>query len=217
MSCSSPIITRSPGCSLHRPTRAPLTMVPLVESRSCRIQLPSRKLRRACRRETAGPDRTMSQTGLRPITSSSWPPFQSSASRTWELFVARLSGNRTLRPIARICSPIEAGERRCFRAERSPISRAHRRRQRQGRAHPPRRPRRAPGLRPSWAGRRGAPVVAAAAVVDASPETIDLVERLLRVKYGWEFGGVRLLQRVERLRRRSSTPRPRAVLRLTPV
>ncbi len=63
----------------------------------------------------------------------------------------------------------------------------------------------------------GTPVVAATAVVDTSPETIDLTERLLRVKYGWEFGGVRLLQRVERLRRRSSTPRPRAVLRLTPV
>ena len=63
----------------------------------------------------------------------------------------------------------------------------------------------------------GTPVVAASAVVDESPETVDLVERLLRNKYGWEFGGVRLLQRAERLLRRSSTPRARAVLRLTPM
>ena len=63
----------------------------------------------------------------------------------------------------------------------------------------------------------GTPVVAASAVVDESPETVDLVERLLRNKYGWEFGGVRFLQRAERLLRRSSTPRSRAVLRLTPM
>jgi uncharacterized protein len=63
----------------------------------------------------------------------------------------------------------------------------------------------------------GTPVVAATAEVDESPETVDLAERLLRVKYGWEFAGVRLLQRAERLLRRSSSHRPRAVLRLTPV
>jgi uncharacterized protein len=63
----------------------------------------------------------------------------------------------------------------------------------------------------------GTPVVTATAVVDESPGTIGLTERLLRVKYGWEFGGVRLLQRAERVLRRSSTPRPRAVLRLTPM
>jgi len=63
----------------------------------------------------------------------------------------------------------------------------------------------------------GTPVVAASAVVDESPKTVDLVERLLRNKYGWEFGGVRFLQRAERLLRRSSTPRSRAVLRLTPM
>jgi uncharacterized protein len=63
----------------------------------------------------------------------------------------------------------------------------------------------------------GTPVVAATAVVDESPETVDLTERLLRVKYGWEFGGVRLLQRAEGVLRRSSTRRPQAVLRLTPV
>lgn len=63
----------------------------------------------------------------------------------------------------------------------------------------------------------GTPVVAATAEVDSSPEAVDLAERLLRVKYGWEFGGVRLVQRAERLLRRSSAPHPRAVLRLTPV
>ena len=63
----------------------------------------------------------------------------------------------------------------------------------------------------------GTPVVAATAEVDESPETVDLAERLLRVKYGWEFGGVRLLQRAERVLRRSSTPRPQAVLRVTPM
>jgi PPOX class probable F420-dependent enzyme len=63
----------------------------------------------------------------------------------------------------------------------------------------------------------GTPAVAATALVDESPETIDLTERLLRVKYGWEFGGVRLLQRAERIARRSATPRARAVLRLTPM
>ncbi len=63
----------------------------------------------------------------------------------------------------------------------------------------------------------GTPVVPATAVVDESPETVDLAERLLRVKYGWEFGGVRLLQRVERLLGRSTSPRPRAVLRVTPM
>jgi PPOX class probable F420-dependent enzyme len=63
----------------------------------------------------------------------------------------------------------------------------------------------------------GTPVVPATAVVDESAETVDLTERLLKAKYGWEFGGIRLLQRAERIARRASTPRTRAVLRLTPM
>jgi uncharacterized protein len=63
----------------------------------------------------------------------------------------------------------------------------------------------------------GTPVVEATAVVDTSAQAVADVEGLLRVKYGWEFGGVRLLQRAERLLRRSSSPRLRAVLRVTPV
>jgi PPOX class probable F420-dependent enzyme len=64
---------------------------------------------------------------------------------------------------------------------------------------------------------QGTPVVEATAVVEESSETVGLTERLLRVKYGWEFGAFRLLQSAERLVRRSATPRTRVVLRLTPM
>jgi uncharacterized protein len=63
----------------------------------------------------------------------------------------------------------------------------------------------------------GTPVVPATAVIDESAEGVGLTERLLRTKYGWEFGGVRLLQHAERLFGRTSTPRTRVVLRLTPM
>ena len=62
----------------------------------------------------------------------------------------------------------------------------------------------------------GTPVVTATVVIDDSPETVGLTERLLRAKYGWEFAGIRLLQHAERLLNRSSAPRTRVVLRLTP-
>jgi PPOX class probable F420-dependent enzyme len=64
---------------------------------------------------------------------------------------------------------------------------------------------------------QGTPVVEATAVVEESSETVGLTERLLRVKYGWEFGGVRLLQRAEGVLGRSSAPKTRVVLRLTPM
>jgi hypothetical protein len=63
----------------------------------------------------------------------------------------------------------------------------------------------------------GTPVVPATAVVDESAEGVGLTERLLRTKYGWEFGGIRLLQQAERFVGRSSTPRTRVVLRVTPM
>jgi PPOX class probable F420-dependent enzyme len=63
----------------------------------------------------------------------------------------------------------------------------------------------------------GTPTVTATAEVDGSPEAVRLTERLLRIKYGWEFGAFRLLQSAERLVRRSATPRTRVVLRLTPM
>lgn len=63
----------------------------------------------------------------------------------------------------------------------------------------------------------GTPTVPATAVVDESPEALRLTERLLRVKYGWEFGAVRVLHGLERLLRRSPVPRARVVLRLTPM
>ena len=69
---------RAPGGSA--PTRLPLTRVPLVESRSRSTQCPSRKLSRACRRETDGWPTTTSQRRWRPTSSSSRPPAQSSAS-----------------------------------------------------------------------------------------------------------------------------------------
>ncbi len=63
----------------------------------------------------------------------------------------------------------------------------------------------------------GTPVVPATAEVDEDPETVGITERLLRAKYGWEFGTIRLLQHAERLLGRSSTPKTRVVLRLTPM
>jgi uncharacterized protein len=63
----------------------------------------------------------------------------------------------------------------------------------------------------------GAPSVRATAVVDESPEAVQDTERLLRIKYRWEFGAIRLLQGAERLLGRSTVPRTRVVLRLTPM
>lgn len=63
----------------------------------------------------------------------------------------------------------------------------------------------------------GTPVVPATAVVDSSPEGVHLTERLLRIKYGWEFAALRLLQVAERFRGGSGAPKARAVLRLTPM
>ena len=63
----------------------------------------------------------------------------------------------------------------------------------------------------------GTPTVIATAEIDKSTEAVALTERLLRVKYGWEFGAFRLLQSAERLVRRSTTPRTRVVLRITPM
>ena len=58
---AEPSDSRSPGSRRQRTTRLPLTRVPLVESRSRRTQCPSRKLSRACRRETDGWPTTTSQ------------------------------------------------------------------------------------------------------------------------------------------------------------
>ena len=61
----------------------------------------------------------------------------------------------------------------------------------------------------------GTPTVIAAAVVDDAPGAVADAETLLRAKYGWEFGGIRLLQLAERVLRRGSGPQERVVLRLT--
>lgn len=63
----------------------------------------------------------------------------------------------------------------------------------------------------------GTPTVRATAVVDESPEAVRSAEGLLRIKYGWEFGGIRALQAAERLLGRPTSPRTRVVLRLTPM
>jgi hypothetical protein len=64
------------------------------------------------------------------------------------------------------------------------------------------------------------PTVRATAVVDESPEGAGLTERLLRRKYGWEFGALRLLQLAEPFLKRSGRsrgPQTRVSLRLTPM
>ncbi|WP_018332455.1 PPOX class F420-dependent oxidoreductase [Actinomycetospora chiangmaiensis] len=61
----------------------------------------------------------------------------------------------------------------------------------------------------------GTPTVRATAVVDDADGAVDDAENLLRAKYGWEFGGIRLLQAAERAFRRGGPPRERVVLRLT--
>jgi PPOX class probable F420-dependent enzyme len=61
----------------------------------------------------------------------------------------------------------------------------------------------------------GTPTVTATAVVDDAPGAVEDAETLLKAKYGWEFGGIRLLQLAERAFRRGSSPQERVVLRLT--
>ena len=61
----------------------------------------------------------------------------------------------------------------------------------------------------------GTPTVIATAVVDDAPGAVTDAETLLKAKYGWEFGGIRLLQLAERVLRRGSGPQERVVLRLT--
>ncbi|MEJ2870921.1 PPOX class F420-dependent oxidoreductase [Actinomycetospora sp. OC33-EN08] len=61
----------------------------------------------------------------------------------------------------------------------------------------------------------GTPTVEATAVVDDSEGAVADAEGLLKAKYGWEFGGIRLLQTAERALRRGGPPRERVVLRLT--
>lgn len=61
----------------------------------------------------------------------------------------------------------------------------------------------------------GTPTVEATAVVDDSAGAVEDAESLLKAKYGWEFGGIRLLQVAERALRRGGPARERVVLRLT--
>lgn len=63
----------------------------------------------------------------------------------------------------------------------------------------------------------GTPSVTATAEVDESPEAIQRTERLLRIKYGWQFAGLRLMRAAERILGRSHALQPRAVLRITPM
>ncbi|MCD2194516.1 PPOX class F420-dependent oxidoreductase [Actinomycetospora endophytica] len=63
----------------------------------------------------------------------------------------------------------------------------------------------------------GTPSVIATAVVDESPDAVRLTERLLRIKYGWEYVAGRLLRQLQRRLGRPTQTSTRVVLRLTPM
>jgi uncharacterized protein len=63
----------------------------------------------------------------------------------------------------------------------------------------------------------GTPTVTATALVDESPEAVRGTERLLRIKYGWEYAAGRVIRHVQHLLGRPTVPTTRVVLRLTPM